>query len=1231
MNCASCQTQNSDDAKFCMQCGAALDSWCPECGAQLAADARFCSSCGHQLSGAAPDAADGRLHQYIPKELLAKLESARAAGGLQGERRIVTMLFCDVQGSTAAAEKLDPEEWADIMNGAFEHLIAPVYRYEGTLARLMGDAILAFFGAPIAHEDDPQRAVLAALDIIERSRPYREEVQGRWGVDFNVRVGINTGLVVVGEVGSDLRVEYTAMGDAINLAARMEQTAEPGTLQISEDTYRLVAPLFDIEELGGVQVKGKENPVQSYRVLRQSALPGQMRGIAGLDSAMVGREDEIKTLIDGLEALRHGRAQIFSIIGEAGLGKSRLVAELRHMLTPGDAPASNGVGRSGAHNGDQPAAHAGDQRAIGWYEGRSLSFESSTAYAPFASLFSACFDLRPDQTDEERYESIRSKIGAVLPDRVDDTAPFIATLLGIALSDEADERIKYLQPPQLREKVFVAACDFFRRLAATQPLVLVFEDLHWVDPTSLDLLERVLAITEEEALMVVAVFRPWSQDLSWRFHETATRDYSHRYTSIQLEPLDKDDSRQLVSNLLHVEDLPEKVRSLILAKSEGNPFFVEEVIRSLLDSALVVRENSHWRATREIENIAIPDTLAGVINARLDRLDESARRVVQTAAVIGREFQFDALTSVSEAEQDCEAALAELERRELVREKSRIPPRVYMFKHNLTQEAAYGTLLLSRRRELHRRVAECLEQTEPDRVNDIARHFLEAREQTRALPYLVQAGDRALRAYSTPAAIESYRKALEVLDTELDLPLARRAHEGLGSALTFSFDIAGAVETYRTMLHLAQEHEDVPMQVSAFNKLGFVAALMKGAFPEAEEHLENADRLAHSCNDLQGLAELHMTYCYVYVATGDLDGALGHQKESLQIGRDLDDDESRLFGMVHIANTMAFLARFDEAWERGEEARAKAKELGNRKYLSETLTFPIPLYHLSSGDMGAASEAAEEGMNIGALIGAAQAESGGALLLGQIAWLKGEYESAIESQQRALEVGRASGMPFLQVGPLCELGTIYQDISMEFAGQAMEFHAQALELMDMPLGTVMGAMNWAEVGLCALATGDVERASDLFNKGLTISTAMRHLARPQLLVGTAFVELAKGRSDEAARLVNEARQYVEDRAMQHLYAFVAFAGAQVSAAQGRAEEALDSFTRAEEQALLMQMRPLVWQARAGAAKVHSGAGRTSEAETKLTQAKDMVDEIAALFKDQKLRGLFVENATGKLS
>jgi class 3 adenylate cyclase len=249
------------------------------------------------------DNSRARLEQYIPKELLAKLEGTRNDVA-SSERRVVTMLFCDVTGSTAAAERLDPEEWAEIMNGAFEHLISPIYRYEGTLARLMGDAILAFFGAPIAHEDDPQRAVLAGLDIVQGIRSYQAEVKARWNLDFGVRVGINTGLVVVGEVGSDMRVEYTAMGDAINLAARMEQTAQTGTVQIAEDTYNLVAPLFECDSLDEIKVKGKSEPVPAYRVISAKGIPGRLRCIEGLHTSLVGRDHEMGQLkqVTGLRA-----------------------------------------------------------------------------------------------------------------------------------------------------------------------------------------------------------------------------------------------------------------------------------------------------------------------------------------------------------------------------------------------------------------------------------------------------------------------------------------------------------------------------------------------------------------------------------------------------------------------------------------------------------------------------------------------------------------------------------------------------------------------------------------------------------------------------------------------------------------------------------------------------------------------------------------------------------------
>ena len=321
MDCPNCDSDNAEQANFCWQCGTLLatlqSGGCPHCGNAMPDGAQFCPTCGYSL--VAGD--DSHLLQYIPRERLDKLGAARSSGAMSGERRVVTMLFCDIKGSTAMAESLDPEEWTDIINGAFEYLIAPIYRYEGTVARLMGDAILAFFGAPLAHEDDPQRAVLAALDIVEGIVPYHEQLERQKGMSLDVRVGINTGLVVVGEVGSDLRVEYTAMGDAINLAARMEQTAEAGTVQISGDTHKLVAPLFEFENLGGIAVKGKAEPVAAYRVLKAKADPGSLRGIEGLSSVLVGRDVEIEALQHVLNDVSGG--SLVCLIGEAGLGKSR--------------------------------------------------------------------------------------------------------------------------------------------------------------------------------------------------------------------------------------------------------------------------------------------------------------------------------------------------------------------------------------------------------------------------------------------------------------------------------------------------------------------------------------------------------------------------------------------------------------------------------------------------------------------------------------------------------------------------------------------------------------------------------------------------------------------------------------------------------------------------------------------------------------------------------------------
>ena len=1231
MDCPKCNTGNPAAAKFCISCGSPLALACPKCQTELPSGAQFCFSCGQRIGEPAPvqqaepvaKEAQDLIHQYIPPELLAKLESARTGGGMQGERRVVTMLFCDVQGSTAAAEQLDPEEWAEIMNGAFEHLIEPVYRYEGTLARLMGDAILAFFGAPIAHEDDPQRAVMAGLDILQAIDPYRDQVMRDWRLDFNVRVGINTGLVVVGEVGSDLRVEYTALGDAVNLASRMEQTADPGTVRITENTYRHIEPLFHFEDLGGIEVKGKSKPVQAYRALGAREDPGSLRGIEGLDAPLIGREHEMSSLRGAVAGLRQGNGGIFCVMGEAGLGKSRLIAELRQSLV-----ADGLLPEPGAQsvNGSYEAATA----TLGWFEGRSLSYQTSTSYAPFVALFNAIFDLRTDQTDEQKYEILPTVIDEVMPDGAAATAPFVAALMGIEPTGEDADRVKYLDPPQLREKVFGAAQALLEQMASVRPLVLVFEDLHWIDPTSLELLEQLISVTDRVAMTIICLFRPWRQEPSWRIHELANRDYAHRYNSLMLQPLNADQSRELVANLLHVEDLPEKVRALILKKSEGNPFFVEEVIRSLLDANLVVRQNSHWVTTREIESIAVPDTLAGVITARLDQLDDGTKRLAQTASVIGREFRYDELAAVHDARDGLDQVLTELQRRELVREKSRFPERVYIFKHAMTQETAYGSLLLSRRRELHKRVAESIEQNDPERDGDIARHYLEARDQTRALPFLVAAADRAARAYSTGVALKLYSQALEITNTVKDVPLARRAFEGKGSALTLSNDITGAVENYEAMLSIAVEHDDIPMRVSAKNKLGMVLGMRLGQFPEGLRQLEESEQLARRHEDSQGLAELHMIQCSFCVATADFERAVDYLSEAAEIGHKLDLEEPKLYGLTHVSNMQTFMARFDDAWATAQETRQIAEELGNRLYLSELMTFTMPLYHLRNGDLDLARQSAAEGMSIAAQIGAAGNECSGAYILGSLSALVGDYQQAISHYNRALDAAGRAGSPWNEAMTLCALGTAHLDISMEMLDKTVGFHERALVVMEQPGGKVTGAASWAELGFCAMAAGDLDGTAEYFENGLDTPTAMMNLARPQLLVGSAFLALARDEVDHAATHVEDAQDFVERHKMKHFYPLIAFAAGQASASAGDGQKAVEDFSRAEELAMRLQMRPLIFNARAGAATVLSRAGHAKEAVEKRNQAQAIIDEIAEMFTDEKLRVMYLENAAAKL-
>ena len=692
MNCPNCHSVNPDGARFCLNCGNRLET-------QVRVD---------------------------------------------GERKHVTVLFADVVDSTGLGEKLDPEQVAEIMNGAFAFLDASVTKYGGTVARLLGDAIIAVFGAPVAHEDDAERAVRAGLDIQAATREYAELVERDYGVEFEVRVGINTGLAVLAAMGGELRTEYTAMGDTTNVAARMQAAAIPGTILISASTYHLVKELFEFKGRGATMIKGKSTAIETYEVVATKAVPGKVRGLKGLASPLVGRDAEYKLLNDGLNEAREGRGAFVAVIGEAGLGKSRLLAEISE------------------------SAKSGPQ--VAWLEGRALSYGQAVTYYPWRQIIREAIGAQ----EGEAPEVVREKLyrDSACATMTEDDSKYLEVMLSVE-SDATLQAVAALEGEALVDKITEAARCYLRARADLMPTVIVLDDLHWADSASLELLLNVAGLVESWPLLIICLLRPDKDTPSWSATEQARSQLGAHYTEILLEPLDAEDAKELLGNLLYIEDLPESVRKLILNKAEGNPFFVEEVIRTLIDSEYIVQENNHWRTTREIVNVTIPDTLTGVLSARIDRLPENTKHVAQTAAVLGRIFGYRLLKTVCAAApspeqiEDVEPHLGILTYEELVRERVHDPELEYIFKHALTQEAAYELLLIRRRKVLHRRAGEVLERLYPKQRGELASalayHFRLGEDWQRAADYAIGAGAQAVKVFAMNEALAYYDNAYEAL------------------------------------------------------------------------------------------------------------------------------------------------------------------------------------------------------------------------------------------------------------------------------------------------------------------------------------------------------------------------------------------------------------------------------------------------------------------------------------
>ena len=718
MNCPTCHSENPEGKKFCGECGTKLEYVCPACASSNPPHFKFCGECGQALT--VPPAAP-----------------AKPMPSPDAERKHVTVLFSDLSGHTAMSEKLDPEEVKEITTRIFGEVAKIVDRYEGFVEKYIGDAVVALFGVPRSHEDDHLRAIRVAEAIHKVVDRIEGQYEAKIGRRLTFHSGIATGLVVTGEVNFEKGTHGVA-GDTINLASRLSGIAKPGEILVGESTYLQAKGAFSFEKVQPVSVKGKAEPVTPYRLIEERAEPTKSLEGQGLTSPLVGRTAEMAAIKGCVNRLLEGQGGILSVIGEAGLGKSRLMAEIhRHF----------------AHEN------------LLWLEGRTLSYGHKISYWPFREILWQCASITEDDSDTRAWEKFEAKIIDLFPSESGEILPYLASLIGLEVKGPIGENLQRMDGESMRSQIYVSSRRFFERLAQNRPLVLIFEDLHWADESTVALIAHLFPLITRVPLLVCGVSRPEGNIPAIRLRDIAVKDHERRYTEIRLNPLSPTESADLMNNLLTIENLPSRIRQTILQKADGNPFFLEEIMRTLLDRKAVHFENGRWKATSQIETIAIPDTIQGVILARIDRLDDEVKQVLKTASVIGRSFFYRVLRSIEGTIEALDRDLEKLTETELIREKQRVPEVEYIFKHALVQESTYESILLKKRHELHAKVAEAIERLFTDRLDEftsvLAYHYAKAERWEKAQGYLFKAGDQAGAIAADAEALAHYQQALE--------------------------------------------------------------------------------------------------------------------------------------------------------------------------------------------------------------------------------------------------------------------------------------------------------------------------------------------------------------------------------------------------------------------------------------------------------------------------------------
>jgi len=1076
---------------------------------------RFCGNCGARLVETAsstkptlvssPDSI-GEFGVLIGSDLKERFHRA----GLEsaGQRRNVTVLFADLCDYTGLAGKIDDEELYEVIQVYIRMLAEKVYQYEGMVDKITGDGLMALFGAPIAYENPAERAVRAAMDMQAGLQQINEDLESRLNGQLQMHIGLNRGSVIVGGIGADLLLDYTAIGDTVNLARRLQETAAAETILVSDSVYQASDAIFDYQLQPDLMLKGYKHSATGYRLLGVKSLPGRVRGVQGLQSPMIGREVELGNLLGALEDLRQSkRGRFVALIGEAGIGKSRLTTEFKANIDPNEMTL---------------------------LEGQSLTYRKSVSYWIFLEILRDYLGVTPGTAHHEVQERLRNKVTGTLGSEAGNTLPFLEHLFSLEYSDERSaQRLAYLDAEQLRQQTFVAVRNLLLAEAEHQPLVLILEDLHWVDEISLDLLAYLLESIDDIPVLVLAISRPTMESELEEILEINQQRLHDRCKIIHLQNLSSEQSDQLLFGLLGMPEIPENFRDQIVNRAGGVPFYIEEILRMLIDKQILIQEGELWKlSTGKDVALEVPDNLQDLILTRFDRLDPVQRGVLQTAAVIGRQFDASILNDVMQYGEGIplHQVLSSLIDKAFIFELPEGGENAFLFRHVLTSDAVYRTLLRRDRNRLHGLVANTIEQVYADRLESqvevLAGHYLRSIHLDKALHYHILAGSKSARDYANLQAKNFFEEARDLLpQVEHTTEQALQVWTGLGDVLVFIGEYELARECYQEVFEKSN-YSQVDQQQDVIQRKIAVTYERQGEFDKALNHLNNADEALYrgENNSPVAKAQILNDKGWIYFLRGDFDQAQFALQSALDLVEETDD-----FSIVaSIHNRLGAVAY--QLREYKQAALYVRKSLELRKILGD-LSGEARLYNnlgllgLMSGDLHEAEMNFNQSIALLEKVGDTEGITLANINLGLVKYDLGDYESSGTHLEKAQAVAEKIGHRF------------YLGLAVMYLGRlqtAQGGYKEAVDYLDesMQIFEELGAQDNLIDAMCYLAEnyliwGDLESSiqwSENARQSMTDKLAEDSVQAGRVLRIQGAIARLEGDHEQARRSLLESAQ-----------------------------------------------------------------------------------------------------------